>query len=136
SAVRMKAASRPSSVAAVMRLARRGHGRQEQGRIDEDRIQRDAEVQVRTRDAARGPDLAEQRSGLQVLPGTHVDLAEVTVPVDQARAVTEYHRVAVEEVVAGVDHHTVSGGPDRCAGLGGDIHSRVRVPRLIVEDTP
>src|SRR5215475_7527888 len=78
SAVRMKAASRPSSVAAVMRLARRGHGRQEQGRIDEDRIQRDAEVQVRTRDAARGPDLAEQRSGLQVLPGTHVDLAEVT----------------------------------------------------------
>ena len=43
------------------------------------------------------------------------------------------HGVAVEEVVAGVDHLAGKRRDDRRAGGGGDVHAAVRIARLAIE---
>jgi len=48
--------------------------------------------------------------------------------------INEY-RLAVEEEVADFDHSTGCRREDGCTDWRGDVHARVRVTRLIIEDS-
>jgi hypothetical protein len=92
-------------------------------------------VQVRAGDAAGGADRAEQISPFfDRLTGTHVDARQVHVGADQALAVVDENRVAVEEIVAGIGHHPIGRRLDRRPGAGRHIQPGMRVARLAVED--
>ncbi len=105
---------------------KRVRGRQEQCRVDELAVERDAEVQMRTGHAPGGPDLADDRAAPNRIADADADGRQMAVHGDQPLAVVDEHRVAVEEVAAGVDHRAIRRGVDRCAGGGRDVHARVR----------
>ena len=110
--------------AALRRLRRRR--RQKQRRIDEVRVERHAEVQVRPGHAPGRPDLADHRARRDALARVHADCAQVAVHGDETRAVIEDHRVAVEEEVARIDDAAIRRRVHRRAGVGGDVHAAVR----------
>src|ERR1700722_18592446 len=127
SATRMKPSSRPPSAGRFMRSRCWWRGRcrwrwQEQGGIHEHGVERNTKVQVRSGDAAGSADLAEHRACLQHFPGVHLDLAQVAVHGEEAAAVIENDRVAVEEVVAGIEHAAIGRRMNGRAALGGNIH--------------
>src|ERR1700683_958838 len=116
--------------------ARGSRGRKKQRRIDETRVERHAEVQVRPGHATGRADFANDHARLYALPAVHINRAQVAVHGDKTRAVIDDHCVAIEEVVPGIHHTPVGRCVHRRTGVGGDIHAAVRVARLIVEYAP
>jgi len=57
----------------------------------------------------------------------------VAVHRQQPLSVIDDHGIAIEEVVAGVDHGTLSSCMDRRADGCCDIHAGVRIARLAIE---
>src|ERR1700733_2742950 len=108
-------------------------GRQEQCRVDEFAVERDAEVQMRTGDTAGGANLADDRAAVHRLTDLHADDRQVAVHRDQALAVIDQYRIAIKKIVAGIDDLAVCRGVDRCPGRSGNVHAGMRRARLVVE---
>ena len=90
-------------------------------------------MQVRTGRAAGHADRADARPGGEPLPGLDVDGAQMAVHADQAAAVIDEHRIAVEKKLARVDDRAGDGHYHRRAGRGRNVHAAVRIARLAVE---
>ena len=93
-------------------------------------------MQVRSRDAARRADESKHFARVDLVAALHVDAAQVAVHRHDPRAVVDEHRVAVEEEIALVEDAARGRCPDRRAGGRRDVHARVRIARLAVEEPP
>ena len=82
------------------------------------------------------PTLPISSPACDVLALMHRDRGQVAVHGDQTLAVVDQHRVAVEEIIAGIDDPPGGGGVHRRAAAGRDVHAGVRVARLVVEYAP
>src|SRR5690606_17203969 len=119
----------------LLRLAFRGGiGIEEEGRVDHPAIETHRPVQVRPGDPAGGADRADRIAGRDPVTWPDFDGAQMTVHREQAAAMVEPDRLAVEEIIAGVDDAAVGRGDDGRSGGGRDVHPAVRAPRLTVED--
>jgi hypothetical protein len=90
-------------------------------------------MQVRTGHSPRRADVAQNFAALQVLTHVDADLRKVAVHRQQASAVIHDDIVAVEEVVAHIDHAAGEWRLDGRARRCGDVHAGVRIARLAVE---
>src|SRR3972149_9359196 len=93
-----------------------------------------AEVEVRSGDAAGGTHATDLLSTSNVLASMDSDLGEMKRHRDQAVAVVDEDCATGEEVLFGEDDATVGGGEDRSAGSGGEGGSGVGGPGRGVED--
>jgi len=92
-------------------------------------------VQVRPRHAARRTHLADLVSGFHFRSRRHTDVTQVAVKGHETLTMINEYRLAVEEEVADFDHSTGCRREDGCTDWRGDVHARVRVTRLIIEDS-
>jgi len=76
---------------------------------------------------------AQLVAGLDHRARLHIDLVQVAVQRHETLSVVNENRLAIEKIIAGVDHHTRRRRNDRRARGGGDVHAGVRVARLIIE---
>src|SRR6266571_2846678 len=106
---------------------------QKERRIDGGRVEIYREMQMRSSDAARGADLADQGAGGHGLRDARVAGFQVSVEREQPLPVVEDDAAAQEEVVAAVDDASRICGDHRRACGRRDVHSGVGVPRLVVE---
>src|SRR5688500_2701947 len=89
---------------------------------------------MRTGDAAccaDGPDASAWR---QLIAGFHVDAIQMAVHRDEARAVIDEDRVAVEEELAHLNHFAGSGRDDRSSFRGRDVHAGMGLAWLAIEE--
>src|SRR3954466_11789492 len=93
---------------------------QQDPRVDRGAIQVHAEMQVRTRGAPGGADLADARIRGDGGTGLDVHAAQVSIERDQALPMVEHDGLAEEEVAAGVDGSTGGRGDDAGGRRGGD----------------
>ena len=93
-------------------------------------------VQMGSRGSARGPDEAEQPAARQRLALGDADFVEMAVHGDQAPAVVQQYRIAVEEEVAGDQHAARRRRVDRRAAVRGDVEPRVWAARFAVQHAP
>jgi hypothetical protein len=107
-----------------------------QRRVHHRAVQHHAPVQVRSRHAAGRAHGAQALAGGQGVAHLHVDGTQVAHHAQQAAAVIQPDGLAVEEIVARVDHPPRQGRHHRRAGGRGDVHAAVRGAGLAVEDAP
>ena len=112
------------------------YGIEKQRRVDHHTVEADRPVQVCSGHAAGGPDSADHIAGVDGIAWPYVDGAEVALHGQQAAAMVEPDRLAIEKVIATVDHPACRRGDDGRAHTCGDVHAAVRVARLAVEDAP
>src|SRR4051794_26305839 len=109
---------------------------QQDPRVDRGAIQVHAEMQVRTRGAPGGADLADARIRGDGGTGLDVHAAQVSIERDQALPMVEHDGLAEEEVAAGVDGPTGGRGDDAGARRRGDVEAGVWSARRAVDDAP
>ena len=91
-------------------------------------------MQVRSGGAAGGANLADGRASLDLFADLDLNGGQMAVHGEQTGAVVQPDGVAIEEIVAGVNHHTVCCGQHWRALGGGDVHAAVWIASLAVED--
>ena len=79
---------------------------------------------------------ADNGALLDPIADFHVDSREVAVHRHESETVIDEERVAIEEEVADIDDDAGSRRLDRRAGACGNVHSGMRISRLIVEYSP
>jgi len=108
-------------------------GIEKQRRVDHHAIEADRPVQVRASHATGRPDSAQYVTRGQLVSRLDIDGAEMAIHGQQAAAMVEPDRLAIEEVVAAVDHAAGCRGEYGRAHGCSDVHAGVRVARLAVE---
>jgi tRNA-dihydrouridine synthase C len=108
---------------------------EEERRIDHHPVQADGPVQVRAGDPPGGADAGDALTRRDPLAHLHLGGVQVAVHREQAAAVVEPDGVAVEEVVADIDHLAGRRAEHGRADRRGDVHAAVRIARLAIEDT-
>ena len=103
--------------------------------IDRGVVQNDRPMQMRACDPASGADCAKDFALFDWCTVAHVDARHVHVGADQALAVVDKNRVAIEKIVTGIRYHTIGRGFDRCAGADRDIEPGMRVAGQAVENS-
>ena len=93
-------------------------------------------MQVRASNAAGGPDSAQRVTHADMVARFHRNGAQVAHHAQQAPAVVDPYRAAIEEIVTRVDHLTRQWGHHGGAGGGGNVHAAMRIARLPVEHPP
>ena len=76
-------------------------------------------------------DRADASPRRDALPGLHVDRAQMAVHADQAAAMVDEYRIAVEKVIAGVDDRAREG-----ASTGVPIGAAISMPLCGLRDSP
>lgn len=107
---------------------------EEQRRVDHRAVEAHRPVQVRAGHAAGGAHRTDWLAGFDRVALAHIGSAEVAAHGEQAAAMVQPHGVAVEEVVADVDHAPGGRGAHRGAGGRGDVHAGMGAACLAVED--
>jgi len=93
-------------------------------------------MQVGARNPARGTHQAQDFAAFDLYALSDLDFAEMAIHRDQALAVIEKYRVAVEVKLAGDSDCAWSGCCDRRARAGGNVQPAMWTSWLIVEDAP
>jgi len=88
--------------------------RQKEFRVDRRIVQDNRPVQVRAGHTATGAHRTQGIAFFHRLTSTYIDAREVHVSGDQSLAVVDEHRIAIEEIVAGVGHHPGGRRGPRC----------------------
>ena len=101
-----------SSLTEQLRLKRPNKNRRIHPRI----IQADIPMHMRPGRPTGRTDFADHAAASQLLADLHVNLRHVAEHADEALAMVDKHRVAIEEVVADQDHLARGRGLDRCTG--------------------
>jgi tRNA-dihydrouridine synthase C len=117
-------------------LARALDGLEEERGVDHRPVEADRPVQVRPGDPPGGADRGDALARLDPLLRLHVGGVQVAVHRQPAAAMVEPDGVAIEEVVADVDHPARGRAQHRGADRGSDVHAAVRVAGLAIEDAP
>ncbi len=84
-------------------------------------------MQVRSRGSTGLADGTQGAPGGKPFTDSNVDRAQMAVHADEAAAMIDEYRLAVEEVIAGVDYRTCDRYPDLGTGRGGDVHAGVGI---------
>jgi len=107
---------------------------QKQRRIHHDPVQHHTPVEVRPGDPAGGAHRTQWFASGQGVTWFDLDGAQVAIHAEQSATMVKPDCVAVEEIIAGIDHNARSRRLDRRAGADRNVEAGMRVARQAVED--